>query len=218
MEAVLGSCRNGIAIEVIGAQATILGNRIFGFRRGGILASSTGYVNVGVTGGGPQDPQPNLLDGASTAGTASAVKIRRTARGRISGNCIRGWGQSGIREDQHASVHASGNVVADSTEAGMSVTEHSVLTLTQDSEGGSIHNATNSHLLNGVVAPDGTTFFPCAGFAASDSDGVANAGAGIECINTSVISSANTGMTVGGTPNLVVGVSCFNDLLPPPAP
>ena len=170
-------------------------------------------VYVGVTGGGGQDPQPNLLDGTGTLRTASAVKIRRTARGRVSGNCIRGYRQSGVRMDQHASAQVSGNVIADSGSGGIHVTEVSILALTQDSEPASIHNATNSHLLRGVRTPDGTQILPCANFEESESDNQPNRGVGIECGNTSVIRGRTDGRTVGGTDsNLVVGETCFNAL------
>ncbi len=204
----------GIAIHVTNSGvATILGNEIGGHQRGGILVTNNSMVYVGVTGGGPQVAVPNLLDGSGTAGTASAVKIRRTARGRVEGNCIRNWGQSGVRIDTHASAHVSGNVIADNDAGGISVTEVSLLTLTQDSAPNSIHNATNSHLLDGVILPNGDGFEPCAGFPASASDDTPNTGYGVVCENTSLVTARNGNEdALGGTLGTKdIGASCFVD-------
>ena len=211
---IIDGAPTGIAIHVNnGGVAKILSNVIRGFGRGGIMSTNNSMIYVGVEGGGPGDPQPNLLDGAGTRFTAAAVKIRRTARGRVEGNCIRGYGQYGVSLDQHASAHVAGNVIADNRAGGIRVTEQSVLTFSQDGEQSSIHNADNSHLLDGVKTLNGTQVFPCADFESSSSDFQPNGGIGIQCVNTSVIRGFTDGTTVGGTvSNLSVGATCFDGL------
>lgn len=211
---IVAGAATGIAIHVNnGGVARILSNVIRGFGRGGIMSTNNSMIYVGVEGGGPGDPQPNLLDGAGTRVTAAAVKIRRTARGRVEGNCIRGYGQFGVSLDQHASAHVTGNVIADNRAGGIRVTEQSVLTFSQDGEPTSIHNADNSHLLDGVLTLNGTQIFPCAAFESSPSDFQPNGGIGIQCVNTSVIRGFTDGTTVGGTvANLSVGATCFDGL------
>lgn len=209
---------NGIGIQVeTNGHATILGNKITGYGRGGILVASSASAFVGVDGGGPQDPisvQRNLIqdNGIGVNNTATGVKVRRTARGRVSGNCIRNNSQSGITVDQGASVHASSNTIDSNLVGGISVSQNSVLTLRQDSAGG-IHNA-----------PNATTGFGenpavCAGFPAPAGPpaSVNNGGVGLECNSNSYIGGV-TGSVKGTSPgrssvnDVKVANTCVNEL------